>query len=65
MQLPERLMSRKSCLFAFGGLLLAAAPVHADWLDWFRDGYHKNKQWPKPFVYHDREGLPTRRDLLS
>jgi len=48
-------MSRKSCLLIVSGLMLAATPVHADWLDWFRDGFHKNHQWPKPFVYQDRE----------
>jgi hypothetical protein len=50
-------MSRKSRLIIAGGLLLAATPVHADWLDWFRDGFHKNHQWPKPFVYQDREAV--------
>jgi hypothetical protein len=57
MYLPERLMSRKARLFTAAGLLLAATPAHADWLDWFRDGFHKNHQWPEPFVYQDREAV--------
>jgi hypothetical protein len=44
-------------LFTAAGLLLAAAPVQADWLDWFRDGFHKNHQWPEPFIYQDREAV--------
>ena len=57
-------MSRKACLFLLSGLMFTASPVQADWLDWFHDGFHRNQQWPRPFVQYDREATMAPFEIM-